>query len=70
VHRPAEQLMRAVRSLSRDECGPGFVDPLEHGLKAAQGLAVRTVSLQESITMIPDGAILMIGGFTGVGSPG
>jgi acetate CoA/acetoacetate CoA-transferase alpha subunit len=30
---------------------------------------MRTVSLQESIAMIPDGAILMIGGFMGVGSP-
>jgi acetate CoA/acetoacetate CoA-transferase alpha subunit len=30
---------------------------------------MRTVSLQESVAMIPDGAILMIGGFMGVGSP-
>src|SRR5215469_2074844 len=30
---------------------------------------MRTVSLQESIAMIPDGAVLMIGGFMGVGSP-
>jgi acetate CoA/acetoacetate CoA-transferase alpha subunit len=30
---------------------------------------MRTVSLKESAAMIPDGGILMIGGFMGVGSP-
>jgi acetate CoA/acetoacetate CoA-transferase alpha subunit len=30
---------------------------------------MRTVSVQESIAMIPDCAILMVGGFMGVGSP-
>jgi acetate CoA/acetoacetate CoA-transferase alpha subunit len=30
---------------------------------------VKTVSLQEAVAMIPDGASLMIGGFMGVGTP-
>src|SRR5215468_1041091 len=30
---------------------------------------MRTISLDESVRMIPDGAVLMIGGFLGVGTP-
>ena len=30
---------------------------------------MKTVSLQEAVGMIPDGASLMIGGFMGVGTP-
>src|SRR5215468_311481 len=30
---------------------------------------MRTISLDESVRMIPDGAVLMIGGFMGVGTP-
>jgi acetate CoA/acetoacetate CoA-transferase alpha subunit len=30
---------------------------------------MRTVSLEDAVAMIPDGAILMIGGFMGVGTP-
>jgi acetate CoA/acetoacetate CoA-transferase alpha subunit len=30
---------------------------------------MRTISVEQSIAMIPDGASLMIGGFMGVGTP-
>ena len=30
---------------------------------------MQTVALDQSVSMIPDGASLMIGGFMGVGSP-
>jgi acetate CoA/acetoacetate CoA-transferase alpha subunit len=30
---------------------------------------MRTVSIEQSVAMIPDGAILMIGGFMGIGTP-
>ncbi len=35
----------------------------------ADGPAMRTVSVQDAVAMIPDGASLMIGGFMAVGSP-
>ena len=30
---------------------------------------MKTISLEQSVAMIPDGASLMIGGFMGVGTP-
>ncbi len=35
----------------------------------ADGLNVQTISLEQSVAMIPDGASLMIGGFMAVGTP-
>ena len=31
---------------------------------------MKTISLQDAVAMIPDGASLMIGGFMAVGTPG
>src|SRR5262249_40377322 len=33
------------------------------------GVAMKTISLQKAVGMIPDGATLMVGGFIGVGTP-
>jgi acetate CoA/acetoacetate CoA-transferase alpha subunit len=36
--------------------------------KSREGRNIKTISLEQSVATIPDGAILMIGGFMGVGT--
>jgi acetate CoA/acetoacetate CoA-transferase alpha subunit len=48
----------------------GSILPCSHdGLRQAWVLHMKTVSVEDAVAMIPEGAILMIGGFMGVGTP-